>query len=103
MEIQVSYVRKSKRSEVYVLLTIESKGLGQRFEEKRRGRPADVFNIIQKRPNTVVHLKVDEATKGRRSHKKMRRAGRRRTFLTICQAYCKCESSSNPTGPRNKT
>ena len=65
-------VRKSKRSEVY-LLTIEQKGLGQRFEEEgRRGRPADVFNIIQKIPNTVVHLKVDEAMEGRRSHKEMR-------------------------------
>ena len=72
MEILVSYVRKRRRSEVYVL-TIEPKGLGQRFEERRRGRPADVFNIIiQKRPNTVVHLKVDEAMEGRRSHKEMR-------------------------------
>ena len=25
---------------------------------------SDVFNIIQKRPNTVVHLKVDEALEG---------------------------------------
>ena len=33
---------------------------------------SDVFNIIQKRPNTVVHLKVDEAVEGRRSHKEMR-------------------------------
>ena len=65
-------VRKSKRSEVYVLLTIKQKGLGQRFEERRRGLPADVFNIIQKRPNTVVHLKVDEAMEGRMSHKEMR-------------------------------
>ena len=48
------------------------KGLGQRFEERRRGRPADdVFNIIQKRPNNVVHLKVDEAVEGRRSHKEV--------------------------------
>ena len=64
-------MHKSKRSEVYVL-TIEPKGLGQRFEERRRGRPADVFSKIQKRPNAVVvHLKVDEAMEGRRSHKKM--------------------------------
>ena len=42
--------------------------LGQRFEGSRRGRPADVFNILQKRPNTVVHLKVDEAMEGCRSH-----------------------------------
>ena len=42
--------------------------MGQTFEERRRGRPADVFNIIQKRPNTNVHLKVDEAMEGRRSH-----------------------------------
>ena len=56
MEIQVIFMN-----------TIEQKGLGQRFEERRRGRPADVFNIIQKRPNTVVHLKVDEAMEGRRS------------------------------------
>ena len=55
------------------VLTIKPKGLGQRFEERRRGRPADdVFNVIQKRPNTVVHLKVDEAMEGRRSHKEMR-------------------------------
>ena len=52
---------------------IEPKGLGQRFEERGSGRRADVFNIIiQKRPKTVVHLKVDEAMEGRRSHKKMR-------------------------------
>ena len=30
------------------------------FEEGREGRPVDVFNMIQKRPNTVVHLKVDK-------------------------------------------
>ena len=66
-------VRKSKRNEVYwYVLTIEPKGFGQRFEERRRGRPADVFNIIQKRPYTVVHLKVDEAAEGRRSHKKIK-------------------------------
>ena len=53
------------------LLTIEPKGLGQRFEEMRRERPADVNIIIQKIPNTVVHLKVDEAVEGRRSHKEM--------------------------------
>ena len=34
------------QGEVYrYVLTIEPKGLGQRFEERRRGRPADVFNI----------------------------------------------------------
>ena len=34
---------------------------------------SDVFNIIiQKIPNTVVHLKVDVAMEGRRSHKEMR-------------------------------
>ena len=34
----------------------------------------DAFNIIQERPKTVVvvHLKVDEAMEGRRSHKEMR-------------------------------
>ena len=37
----------------------KANGLGQRFEERRRGRPADVFNVIQKIPNTVVHLKID--------------------------------------------
>ena len=46
MEIQVSYVRKSRRSEVVYVLTIGQKGLGQKFEEGRRGRPADVFNIF---------------------------------------------------------
>ena len=35
---------------------------------------ADVFNIIQKRPNTVngIHLKVEEAMEGRTSHKEGR-------------------------------
>ena len=33
---------------------------------------SDVFNIIQKRPNTVVHLNVDGTMEGRRSHKEMR-------------------------------
>ena len=42
MEIQLIYVRKSKRSELYIL-TIEPKGLGQRFEKRRLRRPADVF------------------------------------------------------------
>ena len=51
---------ESKSSEVYVW-TIEPKG-----------RPVDVFNIIQKRPNTFVHLKVEEAMEGRRSYKEMR-------------------------------
>ena len=68
MEMQV--ICKSKKNKVHV--TIKAKGLGQRLEERRRGRPADVFNIIQKRPNTVVHLKVDAAMEGRRSHKEMR-------------------------------
>ena len=70
MEIDTGYVRKSERNEVYV--TIKPKGLGERFEGRRRGRPVDVFNIIQKRSITVVHLKVDEAMEGRRSHKEMR-------------------------------
>ena len=72
MEMQV-IIYKSKRNKVHV--TIKAKGLGQRFEERRRRRPEDVFNIIQERPNTtttVVHLKVDEAMEGRRSHKEMR-------------------------------
>ena len=74
MKIQViMYVRKRKRSEVYqVCINDRTKGLGQTFEEKRGGRPADVFNIIQKRPNTVVHLKVDEAMEGHRSHMEVR-------------------------------
>ena len=29
---------------------------------------SDVFNIIQKRPNTVVHLKIDAAVESRRSY-----------------------------------
>ena len=64
MEIQVYYVTIKK-----------AKGLGQRFEERRREGPADVFNIIiQKRPNTVfVRLKIDETMEGRRSHKEVRR------------------------------
>ena len=50
---------------------------GKRFGSKirrkaERATSSDVFNIIQKRPNTVVHLKVDEALEGRRSHKEMK-------------------------------
>ena len=72
-EIQVMYVKARAVRYTWYVLRLEPKGLGQRFEEGRRGRPADVFNIIQKRPNTVVvHLKVDEAMKGRWSHKEMR-------------------------------
>ena len=56
----------------YVCINDRTKGLGQTFEGKRGGRPADVFNIIQKRPNTVVHLKVDEAMEGHRSHMEVR-------------------------------
>ena len=57
-------------SKKVVYVPIKAKGLGQRFEKRRRGRPADVFNIImQKRPNTVVvHLKIDEAMESRRSY-----------------------------------
>ena len=51
---------------------ITKNSLGQRFEERGRGRPADVFNIIQKRPNTVVHLKTDAAMESRRSYKEVR-------------------------------
>ena len=58
MEIQVLYVKQAEWG-IFINTIIEQKGLGQRFEERRRGRQADVFNIIQKRPNTVVHLKVD--------------------------------------------
>ena len=61
------------KNKVHVTIK-KAKGLGQRFEGRRRGRPKDVFNIIiQKRPNnTVDHLKVDDAMEGRRSHKEMR-------------------------------
>ena len=50
---------------------IEPKALGQIFEERRRGRPANAFNTVQKITNTVVHLEVDESMEGRRSHKEM--------------------------------
>ena len=54
-------------------MTITAKGSGRRFEEKQRGRPAHVFNILLKRPNTVVvHLKIDETMEGRRSYKEVK-------------------------------
>ena len=37
-KISIASVCKNKRSEVHV--TIKAKGLSQRFEERRRGRPA---------------------------------------------------------------
>ena len=67
--------RRNKAYLVYIICnkTIKAKGLSQRFEEKRTGRPADVFNLIQKkRPNTVVNLKTDEAMESRRSYKEVR-------------------------------
>ena len=42
------------------------------LRKAERATSSDVFNIIQKRPNIVVHLKVDEAMEGRTSHKEMR-------------------------------
>ena len=39
---------------------------------KRATGRSDVFNIIQKRPNTVVHLKIDAAMDSRRSYKEVR-------------------------------
>ena len=67
------YVRKCKRKEVQVYVTIKQGGLIPRFEESKRatGR-LDVFNIIQKKPNTVVHLKIDAAMESRRSYKEVR-------------------------------
>ena len=38
-------------------------------EEGDRQMSSTIY--IQKRPSTVVHLKVDEAMEGRRSHKEM--------------------------------
>ena len=67
------YVKATGVRYSIICINDRTKRFGSRFEERRRGRPAeDVFNIIQKRPNTVVHLKVDEAMEGRRSHKEIR-------------------------------
>ena len=74
MEMQVMYCycySISRRNKVTIKAKLKG-CLGQRFEERRRGRPADVFNVIQKRPNTVVHLKIDAAMESRRSYKEVR-------------------------------
>ena len=55
-------------------VTIKLKCLSQRFEESflvATGR-SDVFNIVQKRSNTVVPLKIDAAVESLRSYKGMR-------------------------------
>ena len=42
---------------MYRYVTIRPKGLSQKICRKaKRATSSDVFNIIQKRPNTVVHL-----------------------------------------------
>ena len=67
---------KKRRNKVYHTrhVKIKAKRLGQIFEERRRGRPADVFNIIQKIPNiVVVYLKIDKEMESRRSYKEVRR------------------------------
>ena len=61
---------RGMRYKLYV--TTKPKGLSQRFEESEEGTGrSDVFNIIQKRPNTVVHLKIDAVMEGRRSYKEV--------------------------------
>ena len=65
--IYIASVCKNKRNKVHVTKA----GLNQRFLRKaERATSNDVFNIIQKRPNTVLHLNADEATESRRSHRK---------------------------------
>ena len=70
-------VRKRKRNEVEVHVTIKTKGLSQRFEESEEGdrqiRCLQHNNPENRKiPNIVVRLKVDEAMEGRRSYKEMR-------------------------------
>ena len=62
---------KSRRNKVYyVTLKVWVKDLKKGEEGDQQ---IDVFSIIiQKRPNTAVHLKIDEAMEGRRSHKEVR-------------------------------
>ena len=65
--------RKSKMNEAQVCIKIKPKGLSQRFEEGEEGDGrSDVFNIIQKRPDTDVHLKIDAAMESCRSYKEVR-------------------------------
>ena len=60
------------RNKVYVTIT-RAKCLNQIFLKGRRRRPADdVFNILKKKSNNVVHLKIDEAMESRRSYKEVR-------------------------------
>ena len=115
------------RGMTYIIVTIKPKSWVKYYLKK--GKEGDRQIICLQHNNTFVHLKVDEAMEGgRRSHNKEaineeqeeameggRRSHnkeaineeqeRRRTssnLYYICQAYCKRESSSNPTGPRRR-
>ena len=61
------------KNKVYICNTIKAKGLGQRFEERRRGRPAD--RCLQHNSEKTKHRCSPESRRsieGRRSHKEMR-------------------------------
>ena len=61
MDLQVtSYVRKRKRNEVQVYVTIKPKGLSQRCEESEEGdrQIRCLDNPEKTKPNIVVHLKI---------------------------------------------
>ena len=81
MEIQVVLCKRRRNkvytiyAHIYIYVTIKAKGLGQRFEDRRRGRSADrcQHNPEEtKQTPFVVHLKIDEAMESRRSYKEVR-------------------------------
>ena len=85
------YVRNRKRNEVHVYVTIKPKGLSQRFEEGEEGDRQIrclQYNPEKKKPNAVVHLKIDAAMESRRSYKEVRSSRWRTFLLTVCQVYC---------------
>ena len=103
MEIQVTCVRsRGVRYTVPYVLTIEPKGLGQIFEERRRGRPADRCLQLNHPQKTKHRRRCSPESRRNNGGPKVAQGNEEQVGgeLTIRQAYCKRESSSNPTGPR---
>ena len=72
MDLQV-YVRKRKRNEVQVYVTIKPKGLSQIFEEGEEGDRR--IRCLQHNPEKTkprCSPKIDVAVEGRRSYKEVR-------------------------------
>ena len=81
---------------------IKTKRSGQRFEGRRRGRPAD--RCLQHTPEKTKHRCSPENRSSNEGSQVVRGSEEQvvggEPSFTICQVYCSRVSSSNSTGPR---